>query len=535
MKNGKLYSFKYNLLLSLSGVILFYLSHPNKLVLTGIPVFGYIALAPFFLLIKRTSLKFSVLWGAFSGFLSYLAFNFWILFFHQAAVYVITGYYLILYALLFALLKIVDIFFPRYGFIFQALVWVGYEYVKTLGFMGYPYGIIGYTQWNFPTLIRSSAVLGVWGISLLLVFFSSISAVFIYEFTLNKSLKTTVKLYGKYTAIWLGCFCAFFLYGIFAKTDYSSYKKAKLALIQPNTDPWVGNIEVYKNNFYDLKTLSEKAVAENSDISLVVWPETAFIPRIKWHYKYSSDMQSAALVRNLLEFLNGQTVPYLIGNDDAVPIGETGEGRLDYNAAMLFVPSKNVIPPEPDTYRKMHLVPFTEHFPYKNIFPFIYRLLEKSDTHFWERGEERFVFNINGIKFGTPICFEDCFGYISADFVKKGADLIVNMTNDAWAKSAVPQYQHLSMAVFRAAENKVPVVRAASSGQTAYIDPNGEIKAMLKPFSKDILTVEVPILTETAKTVYSFAGDYFAVIISVVTFSAVIAAAIKRIYLKLRS
>lgn len=523
--------FPLNLILAILGAFLFAASHPNILFTSGLSFLGYIALIPLFLLIKRIYIKTSFVWGGFTGVCLYFLFNFWIIFFHPAAIYIIIAYYFIVYSLLFLVLKIIDLSFPKYGFIFEAIAWVAFEYIKTLMFMGYPYGILGYTQWKFPLLIRSASIFGVWGISLILVFFSSLCAEIILKCMQGGNFRSIFALYGKYAAAWLGCFFALIAYGLYAKQDYSAAEFKKIALIQPNTDPWIGNIEVYKRNFYTLKTLSENAISEHKDISLVVWPETAFIPRIRWHYKYANDVEAAVLVRELLEFLNKQQVPFLIGNDDAVFKENTGKGsssgRVDYNAALLFIPQQNVIPPEPATYRKMHLVPFTEHFPYKHIFPRIYAYLNENNTHFWEKGEERTVFDVNGMKFGTPICFEDCFGYISADFVKKGARLIVNITNDAWAQSLVCQNQHLSMAVFRAVENRVPLVRAASSGQTAYIDPNGSIKAELTPFVSGFLIAEVPLLTERHKTVYSFAGDFFAQTALVLMFAVLCAAGVR--------
>ena len=82
------------------------------------------------------------------------------------------------------------------------------------------------------------------------------------------------------------------------------------------------------------------------------------------------------------------------------------------------------------------------------------------------------------------------------------------------------------MAVFRAVENRVPLVRAASSGQTAYIDPNGSIKAELTPFVSGFLIAEVPLLTERHKTVYSFAGDFFAQTALVLMFAVLCAAGV---------
>ncbi len=524
MKN-KFMFFSLNLLLAVLGAVLFDLSHPNYLNLNGFPFLAYIALLPFFLLLKRTKLKFSFLWGAFSGGFSYFLFNFWIIFFHPIAIYIIIAKYCIIYSLLFFVLKIIDSYVVKYGFIFQAIAWVAFEYFNTLGFLGYSYGIMGYTQWNFPVLIRVSSIFGVWGISFLLVFFSACTASFLFEFYKEKDIKNVYKRYKLPMMIWLGTFFAFILYGAFTKIDFSDNSKVKIALVQPNHDPWVGNFEVYKNNYEALKILSEKALKDYPDLDLVVWPETAFIPRIKWHYKYSdSSNPSSSLVRDLLNFLNNQRVPFLIGNDDGVlgkkfsdnSFDNFEDKRLDYNAALLFIPKKNILPPEPHTYRKTHLVPFTEHFPYQKLFPRLYEFLKENDTHFWEKGKEANLLEFKNLKIGTPICFEDTFGYISKVFSRKGANIIINLTNDAWANSAVSQYQHLSMAVFRAVENRLPVLRATSSGQTAFIDQNGKIQNMLSPFVKDVLIADVTVLTERHKTVYSYLGDFFGILCTVV-------------------
>ena len=524
MKN-KFMFFSLNLLLAVLGAVLFALSHHNYLNLNGFPFLAYIALLPFFLLLKRTKLKFSFLWGAFSGCFSYFLFNFWIIFFHPLAIYIIIAKYCIIYSLLFFVLKIIDSYVVKYGFIFQAIAWVAFEYFNTLGFLGYSYGIMGYTQWNFPVLIRVSSIFGVWGISFLLVFFSACAASFLFELYKEKDIKNVYKRYKLPMMIWLGTFFAFILYGAFTKIDFSDNSKVKIALVQPNHDPWVGNFEVYKNNYEDLKILSEKALKDYPDLDLVVWPETAFIPRIKWHYKYSdSSNPSSGLVRDLLNFLNNQRVPFLIGNDDGVldekfsdnSLDNLEDKRLDYNAALLFIPKKNVLPPEPQTYRKTHLVPFTEHFPYQKLFPRLYEFLKENDTHFWEKGKEANLLEFKNLKIGTPICFEDTFGYISKVFSRRGANIIINLTNDAWAQSAVSQYQHLSMAVFRAVENRLPVLRATSSGQTAFIDQNGNIQKMLPPFIKDILVADVTVLTERHKTVYSYLGDFFGILCTVV-------------------
>jgi apolipoprotein N-acyltransferase len=245
----------------------------------------------------------------------------------------------------------------------------------------------------------------------------------------------------------------------------------------------------------------------------VVWSETAFVPRIYWHETYRDDSASWLLVKELLDYLAIQDVPFLIGNDDARKDPSKNPDaleayRVDYNAAMLFEKGKDTA-----RYRKMHLVPFTEHFPYKKQFPYIYKALVNADTHFWEKGTEAAVFSVPGFSFSAPICFEDTFGYLSRKFVQNGADLIINLSNDAWSKSLPAQNQHLSMAVFRAVENGRSMARATASGQTCGILPNGRVIAMAPPFAEARLTVTLPIVKgdgET-RTVYTRRGDFLAV------------------------
>jgi apolipoprotein N-acyltransferase len=171
---------------------------------------------------------------------------------------------------------------------------------------------------------------------------------------------------------------------------------------------------------------------------------------------------------------------------------------------MLFEKGKNTA-----LYRKLHLVPFTEHFPYQKQFPFIYKTLINADTHFWEKGAEAAVFSLPGFTFSAPICFEDTFGYLSRKFVQNGADVIVNLSNDAWSGSLPAQNQHLSMAVFRAVENRRSMVRATASGQTCGILPSGRVIAMAPPFAEAWLTVEIPLVK--GDTVYTHQGDFLAI------------------------
>lgn len=512
-----------NCALLLVAVFLFALPQPNFISAQGFPILAYFSFIPLFVLVRRISFRASFLWGGLYGMLSYSVFSYWLAVFHPLAIYVIGFLYFFYLMITVSLLKLADMLFPRYGFIVQWLVWIGYEYVKTLGFTGYSYGIIGYSQWNLPVIIQIASIFGVWGVSAFVVFPSA---------WLGGALKHGCnEKFGEWHSgfssfahdhaisgiLWCVSLCLVILYGFLSPIDYSKSNMVKIALIQPNSDPWLGGINTYRRDFDTLVRLSDKALATQSDIDLIVWPETAFIPRIDWHYRYREDQESFELVSQLLQYLDKAPVPFIIGNDDAVldRVASGSIDRVDYNAAFVFRPGVNVIPPTPDRYRKMHLVPFTENFPYQKIFPHIYQLLVNFDTHFWEKGTEYIVFSAANLSFSTPICFEDTFGYISRTFVNNGAKAIINLSNDAWAKSLPSQYQHLSMAVFRAVENRVPLVRSTASGQTCIVDPNGKIISMAEPFTESFLVGEIPLLISKTKTLYDSWGDIWGVLFAV--------------------
>ncbi|MDR0908936.1 MAG: apolipoprotein N-acyltransferase [Spirochaetaceae bacterium] len=314
--------------------------------------------------------------------------------------------------------------------------------------------------------------------------------------------------------IWAVLFVVSLVYGLISINHYNKLQTdapdtAKIALVQPNLDPWRGGLPAYKANYAALKRLSDEAIAsseaanENAGLDLVVWPETAFVPRIYWHTHYRDDPPSYALVKELLDYLASQDVPFLLGNDDArrevQPNGQYE--RVDYNAALLFEKGE-----EKGIYRKMRLVPFTEHFPYKDILPGVYQILLDADTHMWKAGVDPTVFKVDKFNFSTPICFEDCFGYISREFVQNGADILVNITNDAWSQSLSAQMQHATMAAFRAVENRKPIVRSTASGQTCAFSPTGKLLAMAEPFCETFLLVDLPILRGEG-SLYTEAGD----------------------------
>jgi apolipoprotein N-acyltransferase len=512
-----------NLALVAAAALLFAASFPNLIVEKGIPLLAWVAYVPVFLLISRVGLGAAVLWGALYGYGAYGLFNYWLSVFHPLAGLIVGLIYLVYLALLFGFLKLAEMFFDKKAWLVQFFIWLGYEYLRTKGFLGYSYGITGYSQWTVIPLIQIASVFGVWGVSALVVFPSAWLGGALKKWNFEGgfagfrgSLREFFLRERAAAFLWALLLAAALVYGFTKPSDFSSYPRVNIALVQHNTDPWRGGIEEYRQNYQVLRRLSNEAVSSQPKPDLVVWSETAFVPRIYWHETYRDDPPSWDLIKELLNYFAGQDVPFLIGNDDAVkdpalnPRAEE-DYRVDYNGVLLFEEGKLTA-----RYRKLHLVPFTEHFPYERQFPWIYTALINADTHFWEKGKEATVFSIPekgerpGFTFSSPICFEDTFGYLSRLFVRNGADLIVNLSNDAWSASLPAQNQHLSMAVFRAVENRRSMARSTASGQTCGLDPSGRVLAMAPPFEEAWITVSLPLVNDR-DTFYTLYGDYLGI------------------------
>ena len=498
-----------DLLLLAVSALLFALSFPSFLSTWGWFPLAYVALVPVFIVVRRAPWLRTLIYGILYGLLSYGLFNFWLGKFHPLALYFVPPVHAFYLMLLFPLLKLSGTAFPGTGFLWQSFLWVGYEFLKAQGFLAYSYGILGYSQYLFPPLIRIAAVTGVWGVSLLVVFPSALLAEALKsgprEFVSGlRGLRRYILGYGL-------VFILVLTYGMATRSDLQGSRRWKVALIQHHIDPWEGGYTAYERSLERLLELSGRAARENPEI--IIWSETAFVPAIDWHTRYRTDRRTYGLVKRLREFLAAEDAYYLIGNDDGQLIrSETGaETRVDYNATLLFGDGEIL-----ETYRKIHLVPMTEHFPFRRLLPGIYRMLKNADTHFWEKGTEVTVFEAGGVRFSTPICFEDTFGYLGRRFVSRGAEVLVNVTNDSWSKSVAGEMQHMSCAVLRAAENRRSVVRATNGGITCVIDPNGRIVSRIEPFIKGYLVDSVPVFTRS-DTLYTRWGDWWGWLMLVVS------------------
>jgi apolipoprotein N-acyltransferase len=508
-------------LIALSA-LLFSLSFPSFLSVHGWFPLGFICLAPLFVVVHRSSWTAVPFYGLFFGYASYALFNYWLGKFHPLTLVVVPPIYAAYFLVTLPALKLADTLFPRHPHLLQAALWVCYEYfLKSSGFLAYSYGNLGYSQHAFLPFIQVADTVGVWGISFLVAYPSALLGRAFADGL--PALGAQWKRYVMPAAGFAAAFAAVLIYGQLSAVPTGADRQWKVALVQQNVDPWKGGYTAYRSSLDILERQSIRALADRPEI--VIWSETSFVPAIDWHTRYRPDNQTYGLVKELRDFLSTQPVPFVVGNDDGqLKRMEDGqEVRVDYNAAILFDRGRIV-----DTYRKLHLVPFTESFPFQKTLPGLYNWLANADTHFWEKGTVYTVFEAGGVRFSTPICFEDTFGYLCRGFVQRGADVLVNITNDSWSFSVIGEMQHMTMAVFRAVENRRSVVRSTNGGMTNVIDPNGRILAGLAPFTEGFLSGSVPV-HRGVTTLYTRWGDWFPPATLALSLAGLVTGALRRL------
>ncbi len=388
--------------------------------------------------------------------------------------------------------------------------WVAGEYIRGFMISGLPWALLAYTQWKNIVFIQIADLFGAWGVSFVMMMVN----VLIFKI-MNASpyrKRFTVLLCVLLSIIWL--------YGMFCLNRWDAFYKrsgdqarVRVGLIQgniPQEEKWDTRI---KNIIFEkYKRLTMMAAVEKSD--LIIWPETSFPGYLEDEALMSAQLRS--LVRQTgTEVLVG--VPTL-GNLER-------DGVKFYNSAIHFGPNGE----ERKRYHKMHLVPFGEYVPMESVIGFIRNFV--SIGHF-SPGKEPTIFTLTTryrdpnirARFGVLICYEDIFPSLVRRFRLAGADFLVNMTNDAWFGRTSAPYQHAQASVFRAIENRVPVVRATNTGLSGYINAQGRLTATVQDNGEEIFITghasEDIILRRQAPSLYTRLGDWFIFIVGLLCFSA---------------
>lgn len=331
-----------------------------------------------------------------------------------------------------------------YHFIF-CLYWVLFEWVRSWIFTGLPWNLIGYAFSFSDILIQPLNIIGIYGLSFIVIYIStSCYPFFTKQFDQLKVLLLTSSI----------TLTVIITYGSIRLYNHpTNFTDIKVRLVQPSipqTEKW--NEEGFWHNLMLHINLSENS----QPIDLVIWSEAALV------VPYDIPVVKS----ELLGLLNSVDATLITGGiSDNKKRGEdfelyTAMYALEKNGNKLF------------EYHKSHLVPFGEYMPFKKILPF--KKLTHGFVDYTEGNGGLVYLDKYNLKIKPLICYESIF----PDFVRTNnetADVIINVTNDAWYGKSSGPYQHFHISRSRTVENGLPMVRVANNGISAIIDPLGRI------------------------------------------------------------
>ena len=398
------------------------------------------------------------------------------------------------------LIAVLSVFFGLFGSLFAGMsageamlsililpaYWVGLEYIRSNLFTGFGWALLGYSQYKNLHMIQISDMTGAYGVSFIVIMVN----ILIYTLLSGAYRKGVCYLIVSISivaaALWYG-------HGILLE-KVDEKQRLRVSVIQgniPQDMKWEARERDVILERYS--TLTRKAALDGPE--LIVWPETS-LPGF---------IEEEDLLEKAKALAREAGADLLIG---APSFTEFPEERL-YNSAFLISKEGDI----KGQYDKVHPVPFGEYVPFNQYLGFIRKFVDKPIGDF-AKGTRYTVFSLdNGAQFGVLICFEDIFSNLVRVFAAKRADFMVNMTNDAWFMKTSAPYQHAQSSVFRAVENRVPVIRAANTGLSCFIDRCGRIFDRVSVEGADIFVAGYKtseIILSGKDSFYKRYGDVFA-------------------------
>lgn len=403
-----------------------------------------------------------------------------------------------------------------------AMAWTAVEWAKMVlasKAVWFPWFCLGYTQWKHPVLLQIVSVTGTWGLS----FAIALTGISIGHLLWKRPSKPVsqsqqggrIDTFRKMCVPSLGtlrrmagAFAVLIIilsYGILKlKTDGHSGagRVLKVSILQPNIDHYKKWDEKYVA-WIEARLTSLLEEASRSSPHLVIWPESA-LPGWIEEKKYKTWLQT--LASDMKAF-------HLVGS-----VSEEG-GR--HVSAFLFDRQGHVT----GVYNKRQLVPFGEYVPMR-------ALLGKWITAIGKLGEfdpgnrQQKPLYVDDFRMGVSICYESIFPGLLRENVSEGADFLVNITNDGWYLDTACPYQHFLINVFRAVENRRPLVRVGNTGISAWIDRYGRIHDSTELNTHGVITFDLPLNRDQPKTLYTRRGDWFAQLCAASTLAFLLAAII---------
>lgn len=353
--------------------------------------------------------------------------------------------------------------------VFGPMLWVALEWVRSFFFIGFPWVSLGYSQYNFLNLIQFVEYTGVYGLSALVIF-------------------GNIVLFVAFSRPGRGRLVLVLLLIIAGLWGWGNWRRSQLAALPPVHTLHVG---IAQGNIaqdqkwdpdYQEVTLARyeqltRQITEQA-VDLVIWPEAA-VP-----FFFQSDVTYRG---RLLDLAQDTNTPILFGS----PAFRVDDTELTlFNRVYLLSPDTTIL----GHYDKMILTPFGEYIPFQDsVLFFLDKLVEGIGD--FAPGTTPTVFSLplksqpalhpndktGGVEafetFGVLVCYEGVFPDLVRRFVHNGAQLLINVTNDAWFGETSAPYQHLAMEAMRAVENRVPLVRSANTGISAIVHIDGRIQA----------------------------------------------------------
>lgn len=488
---------RYTLLVT--SAILFPLTLPSPLFSYGNAMLGSLSLIPLYLFVvetreQRELIRGGVLFGAVSTLIA----NFWLAFFQDFSVWTLGGTtvgYMIYNAILFGFLGLIRGSSRAYRPLLFATVWVAYEYLKSIGFLGYPWGLAAYTFSEHPLLLQIAEITGVWGVTAAVLLLNTLLAE-----ALRHLLEGERAWALRLAAAALALPILLSLYGLYAYArPHRVEREVGVLLVQQNVDSWApGN---FAAALEQAQRLSREGLDEApGDVDLVVWSETSLRrPYHTWRGYYEENPAA----RPFVDFLAAIGTPLLTGSP--VPV-ENGY----MNGALLLSPGGEIL----DSYGKQQLVPFAERVPFwelEAVRSFFQRYIGLQAVWVPGASSQPLMVPVEGeepLPIGVPICFEDAFSGVVGDMVRGGARGLINLTNNSWSRSESAQTQHLAAARFRSIEYRIALARSTNSGVTTLVDIFGRESRSLPMFEAGSLYVSLPIYAEAGRTPYTVLGPW---------------------------
>jgi apolipoprotein N-acyltransferase len=389
-------------------------------------------------------------------------------------------------------------------------VWIAVEYIRGIIFTGFPWELMGYSQFERLHLIQIADLFGVYGVSFLITL--SNSAIFLCLLYFTKKHWQAKAIAARLAAVatlvfFLGLiFTLAYGYRRLGSIDrlIAAAPQARVSVVQGNIDQAIKWDRAFRDaTIKTYERLSLSAAPDRPD--LVIWPESA-TPFYFLKENEPTEKVMHAIRRVETDFILGS--PSFVRQD----------------AKVQYLVSAYLIDPRGKwvQYNKAHLVPFGEYVPLKKWIPFLGKMVAQVGD--FVPGKKGKTIAWKNEKLGIQICYEIIFPDLSRAMVKNGATLLINITNDAWFGKTSGPFQHFSMTVLRAVENRRALARSANTGISGFIDPAGRILAATPLMEEAVVTRSVPLLKK--KTIYTRFGDVLAwtclaIVLSVILFQIV--------------